>query len=247
MEGKSLSDFKRIVESTPEQVLAVVKQDKWFETSRTKPDKDKPLRYIKYELNSDGDEITSISRVTSETEGTLVNINFRPELIDLNTPLSEDDLIAILFSYNGNKKPLLEVKKFVENGGQATTDLEKKFLAHVAWFRANGGLVDSKGEENKYVTEDELVKAERLKQPSFDAPDPSTGLEIFNSEEFKTFTDVVNSTSNVTILKNLGMDLDRATAFLSAVAGLTTGGRKKSRKTHKKSRKTYQKSRKSRK
>lgn len=241
MEGKPLSDFEMIVDSTPEQVLAVVKRDKWFEQNEAKGDR--PMRFIKYV--TEGNKIVSIDRKNNKLNDDYHEVNpifDTKKLIDVNTPLSEDDLIAVLFSYNGNKGPLLEFKKFVSNKGSASNDLEMKFLAHAAWFHGNGGYGADK---------DPLYQEEKKINPSFTLPSLSEGNHVFETVAFKNFSEAVKKATeedNKEILSGLDMDLDRAKNFLSAITGVTTGGRKtlkKSRKTTKKSRKTIKKSRKS--
>ena len=236
---KTLANFTDILGVSIEGALAIASSDLWFQANKTKED---VKRIITYETDPTG---TKVVKVTKVSEGGIeVDKSFN-DVVRKPAEIKGGLLAAVLFSVNGNKNPFLEVKKFLDAGGNADTDIKKQFLAHCAWFNGSGGI-DGWG-----VKDDPLVIKELEVNSSFTMPNSSDGNKLFTSDAFTTFSEVVSKNNNQRITDNLVMDLNRANTFLNALSPATGGmnvikktkSKHKTRKT-KKTKKTKKKTRK---
>ena len=88
-----LSNFTSIIDLSPSDVLAIVKNDKWLESNKLK----KPDRYIKFTLN--GTNITDIQKKNSIEAGyTKIDTNFDIQSLTPDISLTLAQFSAILFS-----------------------------------------------------------------------------------------------------------------------------------------------------
>ena len=231
-----LSNFTSIIDLSPSEVLAIVKNDKWLETNKTT----NPQRYIKFTL--DGTKITEIQKKISMEEGfTKIDTNFDIQSLTPDLSLTLAQLSAILFSVNGNNGPYKTIKSFIKMGGVLDTDEKKKFIAHLAWIINSGGL------RNDYVEGDPLVKLERILKPELVAPEITTGNEIFTSPMYRTYLLALQiieflNVSASQIIGGITMDLDRTNTYITNIMtsrqidNTQAGGSK--RKIYKKSKRT---------
>lgn len=236
----NLIDITKIKGLTTDEALTIVENDDWLDTAEHIP------RFVTFDGNTT--EITSVKKANSKVDDTYCKADFtvnrktiKAQL--LNGKITGGILAAVLFSINGNIGPFNQMKTFVENGGniygsEEEMKLQKMFLAHVAWYNGNQGY----GAET-----DPLCIEEKKMMNPFVVPETSSGNKIFSSDLFRIFSEIVNNSSiNTGQLKiNLGMDLNRANLYLTAIyKQMPSGGNRKlrnkkyNRKSHKKSKKT---------
>jgi len=171
--------FETILGFTRTEADGIVSNDEWFVKNINNAD---AQRYIKYETDTTGKHVTSVSRSNTPKEGHVqVDKSFDVKNITTDT---EGKVAAYLFSVNGNKGPSNEVKKFFANGGWVKADeTEMKFLGHVAWLVGNGGYgsdTDLLCQYERFYTEKEL--------PMLDL---ATGREIFASDLYHAFVEIL--------------------------------------------------------
>ena len=215
--SKKLSDFKTILGLTPNEALAVSRNDGWFEINKNN---DAVVRSVNYEVNTNN-EITKILKKNDSTDSTYMvvdkTLNSDENLYKTPEDITGKLLASVLFSVLGNKGPFEKFKQFYEQNGVADTNEKKMFLAHLAWFHGNGGIT------GYGVNDDPLIQREMLllginkdNVQNFKLPNPASGNEIFNDNVyFKNFKIIFDE--NKRMFDNFKMDLDRSTKFLETL------------------------------
>ena len=209
--NKPLSSFTTILGLTPNEALAVARNDGWFEINKNN---DAVVRSVNYEVKNK--EITQILKKNDSTYMVVdKTLNSAENLYKTPEDITGKMLASVLFSVNGNKGPFEKFKQFYKVNGVADTNEKKMFLAHLAWFHGNGGITGYR------VKDDPLIQREMLllginKDNIQNLPDPASGNEIFNDnvyfENFKKIFD-----ENKRMFDNFKMDLDRSTKFLETL------------------------------
>ena len=141
----TLSQFTKICNATPEEALAIIQSDIWFESNKTNPDVN---RYIKFTINNK--KITFENRLNNILPDSIdyfkVDKNIKINELTLTTPLTIEELASIVFSVNGNynifnilKNFFVNLKKNEQDSFESikTSNKMKCFCAHLAYLIAN--------------------------------------------------------------------------------------------------------------
>ena len=165
-----LSQFTNICDATPEEALAIISSDIWFEKNKSNPDVN---RYIKFKITNT--KIIFVSCVDiipkdiiSNKVGEYIQIdkNIKIENLEITTPITYEELASIVFSVNQNLKQFKILKKFFRNL-QNTDKFSfeqikynskmKSFCAHLAYLIAN--TTDTQSIPD-WMMEDSLISEE---------------------------------------------------------------------------------------
>ncbi len=158
----TLSQFTNICNASPEEALAIIKSDIWFETNKSNDDVN---RYIKFTINNK--KISFINRSNKMVdEFTKVDKNINIDTLTVDTLLTTEEMASVIFSVNGNYKMFNILKNFFVNlkknelSNFETLKTNKKmkiFCAHVAYLIAN---TENEISIPEWLMEDALISEE---------------------------------------------------------------------------------------
>ena len=158
----TLSNFTAICNATPEEAIAIIKSDIWFELNKNNSDIE---RYIKFTIKDK--KITFVNRSNKMIEDFIkVDKNINIEKLTVITPLTIEELASVIFSVNGNYKVFNLLKNFFVNLKKNepfnfdTIKSNKKmkiFCAHIAYLIAN---TESEIKIPDWLLEDTLLNEE---------------------------------------------------------------------------------------
>jgi hypothetical protein len=158
----TLSQFTNICNVSPEEAIAIVKSDIWFEINKSNIDVN---RYVKFTINNK--KISFVFRSNKQVEDFIkVDKNINIETLSVDTPITQEELASIVFSVNGNYKVFNILKNFFVNlkknelGNFEILKINKKmkiFCAHVAYLIAN---TESETKIPDWLMEDTLIAEE---------------------------------------------------------------------------------------
>jgi hypothetical protein len=158
----TLTQFTNICNASPEEALAIIKSDIWFETNKSNDDVN---RYIKFTINNN--KISFINRSNKMVdEFTKVDKNINIDTLTVDTLLTTEEMASVVFSVNGNYKMFNILKNFFVNLKKnepfnfESIQHNKKmkiFCAHVAYLIAN---TENEISIPEWLMEDALISEE---------------------------------------------------------------------------------------
>ena len=158
----TLSQFTSICNATPEEALAIIKSDIWFESNKENSEIN---RYVKFTINDS--QIIFVNRSNnSNYEYIKVDKNIKIEDLTIHTKLTIEELTSIIFSVNGNYKIFNILKNFFvklkinESSNFERIMYNKKmkiFCAHVAYLISN---IEYESQIPDWLLEDSLFSEE---------------------------------------------------------------------------------------
>ena len=156
----TLSQFTAICNATPEEALAIIKSDIWFESNKTIPYIN---RYILFTISNK--KITFVNRSNNMIDEYVeIDKNINIEELTINTELTINELASIVFSTNGNYKVFNLLKNFFVNLKRnepfnfdtiKSNNKMKIFVAHIAYL-----ISHTESEIPEWLMEDILFSEE---------------------------------------------------------------------------------------
>jgi hypothetical protein len=138
----TLSQFINICNVTPEEAIAIIKSDIWFELNKMNSDIE---RYIKFSINNKKISFINRSNIMVE-EFIKIDKKINLDKLTIDIPLTIEELASVIFSVNGNYKVFNLLKTFFVNLKKndisnfeilKTNKKMKIFCAHIAYLIAN--------------------------------------------------------------------------------------------------------------
>lgn len=156
----TLSQFTKICDVAPEEALAMISSDIWFEKNKSNPDVNV---YIKFTINNK--KITFISSLNNiyfdNSDYVKVDKNIKINELTLDKELTIEELASIIFSVNQNYKVFEILKNFLVNTKKTDpfsfesikySNKMKCFCVHMAHIIAN----TSENHIPEWLTQDPL-------------------------------------------------------------------------------------------
>lgn len=182
-----MQTYKSILGLTFEEAMNIVKNDtEWFEKNK----RDETVqRFIKFETDESGENVVKIQKSNEPKEGFVrIDKDLDTSNIQLDT---EGKVAAFMFSVNGNKGPVLEIKKYLQAGGtiHPNDEDEQIFIGHCAWLAGNGGY----GADTDSLCSHEIAFSYGTVTLENIVPDMGKGRGIFDTPLYEAFLEVRNA------------------------------------------------------